>query len=175
VLNAFAGAKSGNQQCRHLDGNPANNRLDNLQWGSPAENGEDRVRHGTAARGSRNGRAKLSEDDVVEIVRRVTAGATYPVVADAFGVKRAQISKIMCGRAWTDLETVDFKVYLDEADSGVRIKQARPTFTVFERLPAKRWSSADPVDLDGTDPIRRVVYDIAGYSDGAAFYSRRAT
>lgn len=32
-------------QVRHLDGDPGNNRLDNLQWGTASENWEDRKAH----------------------------------------------------------------------------------------------------------------------------------
>ena len=30
---------------RHLDGNPANNRIENLAWGTHSENAQDRERH----------------------------------------------------------------------------------------------------------------------------------
>jgi hypothetical protein len=53
-------------QCRHLDGNRSNNRLDNLAWGTPLENGADKARHGTA-KGERNGRAKLTAAKVRRI------------------------------------------------------------------------------------------------------------
>lgn len=33
-------------QCRHLDGNSANNHLSNLKWGTVSENALDRVLHG---------------------------------------------------------------------------------------------------------------------------------
>lgn len=33
--------------CRHLNGNPYDNRLENLAWGTPSENMLDKVRHGT--------------------------------------------------------------------------------------------------------------------------------
>lgn len=36
-------------ECRHLDGDPANNTLGNLQWGTRSENALDRVRHGNDA------------------------------------------------------------------------------------------------------------------------------
>src|SRR5690348_3410561 len=48
VLEAFTGYAPQGMETRHLDGNPQNNRLENLKWGTPSENGADRVRHGTA-------------------------------------------------------------------------------------------------------------------------------
>ncbi len=46
VLEAFVGPCPPGMQCRHLDGNPANNRLENLAWGTHAENAADKIRHG---------------------------------------------------------------------------------------------------------------------------------
>lgn len=45
VLEAFVGPRPDGMECRHLDGDPANNRLANLAWGSPVENASDRKRH----------------------------------------------------------------------------------------------------------------------------------
>lgn len=47
VLAAFIGPCPEGQEVRHLDGNPANNRLDNLAYGTKGENNLDAVRHGT--------------------------------------------------------------------------------------------------------------------------------
>ena len=47
VLAAFVAAKpTPDAVARHIDGNPANNRVRNLAWGSPAENTADMIRHG---------------------------------------------------------------------------------------------------------------------------------
>jgi hypothetical protein len=48
VLEAFVGPCPDGMECRHLDGNPGNNRLDNLAWGTRAENQADSIRHETA-------------------------------------------------------------------------------------------------------------------------------
>lgn len=47
VLEAFVGPAPKGHECCHSDGNPANNHLSNLRWGSQSENTYDRVRHGT--------------------------------------------------------------------------------------------------------------------------------
>lgn len=47
VLEAFVGPRPPGMQCRHLNGNSLDNRLENLQWGTAREDNYDRVRHGT--------------------------------------------------------------------------------------------------------------------------------
>ena len=47
VLGAFVGPRPEKQEVRHLDGNPENNHLSNLRYGTRSENMYDRVRHGT--------------------------------------------------------------------------------------------------------------------------------
>lgn len=47
VLLAFVGPPPVGCEALHGDGNPANNRIDNLSWGTRSENLYDRVRHGT--------------------------------------------------------------------------------------------------------------------------------
>lgn len=47
VLFAFVGPCPEGMECRHLDGNRTNNRLSNLKWGTPEENTQDKIEHGT--------------------------------------------------------------------------------------------------------------------------------
>lgn len=47
VLLAFCGPRPAGLEIRHLDGNPQNNRADNLAYGTTSENQYDRVIHGT--------------------------------------------------------------------------------------------------------------------------------
>lgn len=47
VLTAFVGAPPEGHEALHGDGNPANNDLGNLRWGTRSENLRDSVRHGT--------------------------------------------------------------------------------------------------------------------------------
>lgn len=46
VLTAFVGPPPNGYEALHGDGNPANNHLSNLRWGTRSDNLRDRVRHG---------------------------------------------------------------------------------------------------------------------------------
>lgn len=47
VLVAFVGPRPDGLEGCHNDGNPGNNRLDNLRWGTRSSNAKDRVMHRT--------------------------------------------------------------------------------------------------------------------------------
>lgn len=53
VLEAFVGPRPDGLECLHGDGDPTNNRLDNLRWGTRSENNLDAVRHGTHVQSSK--------------------------------------------------------------------------------------------------------------------------
>lgn len=53
VLLAFAGTAPEGTEARHLDGNSANNRLANLEWGVVIDNKRDTLRHGTHPQASK--------------------------------------------------------------------------------------------------------------------------
>lgn len=105
VLEAFVGRKPVGMGCRHLDGNPLNNKLSNLCWGTKSENARDAVKHGTiphpnsAHKGESHGRAKLTNGQVKEIRRRSGAD-TVSTLAKEFDVSSATISRIIKRKAW---------------------------------------------------------------------------
>jgi hypothetical protein len=47
VLAAFVGACPPGMECRHLNGNHTDNRIENLAWGTHVENEADKKIHGT--------------------------------------------------------------------------------------------------------------------------------
>ena len=89
VLEAFVGPCPEGMECRHLDGDPSNNRVDNLKWGTSTENAADMVRHGTVSVGEKNGRSKLCELDVW-LIRNVDL--TTSKIAEFLGISQKTAS-----------------------------------------------------------------------------------
>lgn len=106
VLEAFVGPRPPGMECRHLNGNPIDNRLENLAWGTPLENSADKILHGTSRRGSAHHAAKLTEAQIVEIRAMVLGGAKGCDVADLFGVSRASVSRIVNGMTWRNVRAL---------------------------------------------------------------------
>jgi DNA-binding XRE family transcriptional regulator len=98
VLTTFVGPNPPGTECRHLDGDPANNRLENLVWGTRVENQHDRKRHGTDHSGVRHYRALLTDVQVQEIRQRYAAGGiTQAALGKVYGVDPRTVSKVVLG------------------------------------------------------------------------------
>jgi len=100
ILQSFIGPCPLGMESRHLDGNPANNRLDNLRWGTPEENRADNQRNDRHIKGERHPLVKLTEKQVLAIRARRTAGASLRELAAEFGVGVPTISSIANRRSW---------------------------------------------------------------------------
>jgi hypothetical protein len=97
VLEAFVGPCLPGMECCHRDGNPANNRLDNLRWDTRAANRRDMLRHGT----HRN--ARLFEADIPDIVALIEGGVMQSEVAKYYKVSTSTINAIWLGDAWSHI------------------------------------------------------------------------
>ena len=104
VLSAFAGPCPAGLECLHGDGNPKNNAIDNLRWGTPLDNACDRDRHGTTARGERNAEAQLTESQVRDIKSRLGKWGEGKRIAREYGVSESLISDIKSGRTWAHVQ-----------------------------------------------------------------------
>lgn len=101
LLNTFISPRKVGQVCRHIDGNPLNNELSNLAWGTQRENIHDQIRHGTFVDGEKNGRSKLKLPQVVEIYERHKSGQYIRALAREYGVSQCVIQRIVRKTGWT--------------------------------------------------------------------------
>lgn len=90
------------QVLRHECDNPACVRPEHLVDGTHADNTADKMNRGCEARGERHGHAKLTEDQVREIL--VSEGRS-PVVAAKFGVDSSLVRRIRRRCIWRKVAT----------------------------------------------------------------------
>ena len=103
VLEAFVGHSPDGAVCRHLNGNPADNRVENLRWGTRKENAQDSLAHGAHVCGERHKHSKLTESDIGEIL---VAFGTCEDVGKMYGVSRSAVSLIRRNERWKHLRQV---------------------------------------------------------------------
>jgi hypothetical protein len=82
-----------------LNGDPLDNRAENLAWKTPADNQADRIRHGTSNRGTQHGQAKLTDQDVREI-RRLARTMRQVDIAAQFKINQTTVSSIINQKTW---------------------------------------------------------------------------
>lgn len=101
ICRAFHGPPpSGMHQVAHNDGNSRNNRADNLRWATHYENMMDKYIHGTAGIGEKNGRAKLSQSDVLSII---DDDRTHKAIAEHYKCHPHLVYLIKKKKVWTHL------------------------------------------------------------------------
>lgn len=93
VLEAFVGPRPAGMECCHCDGDPTNNRLDNLRWDTRESNLNDKKRHGVPG-------AKLTSTDVVRILELRRQGVSASHLANEFNVTSGTIQKVVAGSVW---------------------------------------------------------------------------
>jgi hypothetical protein len=97
VLLAFVGPRPDGAETRHLNDDPADNRVDNLAWGTRSDNVRDRLANGGYANGEDSAAAKLT----LEQVRSIRADRrSSRVVGAAHGVSHTTVLDIRRGVRW---------------------------------------------------------------------------
>ena len=95
VLFAFVGPPGAGQECLHNNGKPADNRLENLRWGTRIENKNDERKHAQIY-GRRQGSTHLTVETIRQIKRELqTPGRpSQKILAKKYGVHVNTISNI---------------------------------------------------------------------------------
>jgi len=100
VCEVFKGRIPLGYKCCHENGSRSDNRESNLRYGTRTENMADQYRHGTRVFGERAGRAKLTQDQAIEVRRRVAAGEGQRALGREYGISHTQVGAIGRGDFW---------------------------------------------------------------------------
>ena len=87
----------------HTCDTPSCMNPDHLFLGTYKDNMQDCISKGRMAKGSRNGRSKLNEDQVIEIKSLLKKGNSHREIAQEFGVAKTTVSHINTGYRWRHL------------------------------------------------------------------------
>lgn len=115
--------------CHRCDNPPCWNP-DHLFLGTYNDNNQDCISKKRHSYGTRNGHAKLTEDEVRRIATTYVPGTTtMQQVADQFGVSISRVYNIVRGRAWKQLDRITSP---DKIRQNLMIKYQGRTQTVAQ-------------------------------------------
>ena len=103
VAESFLGPKPMGLETAHLDGDRANNALNNLRYVTCSENNLHKREHGTMSRGEDRHNAKLTPEDVLDIRRRAAPRSRvngYAALAREYGISEQHAFKVANRKAW---------------------------------------------------------------------------
>lgn len=109
VMLAFIGPRPKDAVINHINGNPSDNRLSNLEYCTQSHNIlEDFRNNRRSLVGERNTQAKLTEKQVLKIIKMYKTGKyTYRSLGEKFGVHFCGISNIFNGHCWSYLTGIE--------------------------------------------------------------------
>lgn len=101
VAEAFHGPRPDGSVAAHANGDPSDNRAENLRWATQRENTRDRWSHGTEPAGEKNGSARITADDV-----RYIRGSqrSNDELASMFGVSAGHVKNVRRRASWGHVE-----------------------------------------------------------------------
>ena len=104
VLEAFIGKCPQGCCTNHIDGNPKNNEVGNLEWVTPYENVAHSFKLGMRSHvGMRHPRAKLKDGEVWLIKRLLFHKIWKKMICKMFKIKPSHLYWISSGRTWSHI------------------------------------------------------------------------
>ena len=106
----FIENKENKPHINHIDGNPSNNKIHNLEWVTHKENMQHAYRTGLTnyPNGELSRRAKLTNEDVMNIVNDSEFIKRKDLMLK-YKVSKATIQNILTGRSWRHITGIEIK------------------------------------------------------------------
>lgn len=103
VAMAFMHNPNNKPHVNHINAIRNDNRIENLEWCTPSENGKHTVKLGRQRKqsGELNTSSKLKEYQVKEIKKLLSEGASQYGIAKKYGVNKVTIFDIKHNKTWT--------------------------------------------------------------------------
>jgi predicted DNA-binding protein YlxM (UPF0122 family) len=119
VAETFLDNPDNYPEVNHKDGNKQNNNVSNLEWLTREQNMTHAFLNGLNSNaGERNGKARLTESQVIEIYQMLLDGKLVQEIASKFDVRLALINKIKRKEIWRgvlkDLPCINKRKYRDK-------------------------------------------------------------
>jgi len=174
MLEAFTGPPPfPNAEARHRNGNPKDNRIENLCWGSKKDNMADASRHGTAGVWMKS-RAKFTSEQITNIRKLRAKGLNLDGIALLFGTHKKHISAICVGNKY---KSPSIPWPLPNLYLGVSIEDQE---TANKRIPilldtivAKRFVSVEPMlGPVNLNHVQFNVHTVMSVLEGCGYSSR---
>ena len=106
VLEAFVSERPVGKECCHGDGEPTNNKRDNLRWDTVQANRKDARKHGTMYSGERHHWARLTDEQIASIIIMRERGMTLSSIALEAGVSMSHVGLVCSGKRRNPKECV---------------------------------------------------------------------
>lgn len=104
VLEAFVGPCPEGMQCRHLDNNPINNNINNIEWSTHKINMQDRIKYKTTNTFIYENGCKLNKTKARLIKNLLNSGKlTQKEIANQFNISQQTVSGIKNKKRWINI------------------------------------------------------------------------
>lgn len=102
VAEVFIPNPDNKPNINHIDCNPLNNKVENLEWCTQKENREHAKKMGRVPWGQSHFKAKITQDDAIAIKN---SAERTSILANQYGISMSSIGDIRKGRTWLNLQS----------------------------------------------------------------------